>query len=80
MCSTLWERLHTEVSKLYAHPILMRMKLGKISVQHHTSLCIHAWSFIIQCITNKMCMHNLLWGCAEIFPETFPNILKKINP
>ena len=25
-------------------------------------------------------MHNLLWGCAEIFAETFPNILKKLIP
>ena len=32
--------------------------MGKISAQPHTSLYIHIWGFIIQCITSKMCMHN----------------------
>ena len=32
--------------------------LGKISAQPHTSLYIHIWGFIIQCITSKMYMHN----------------------
>ena len=41
---------------------------GKISAQPHTSSCIHIWGFIIQCKTNKMCMHNEVWACAEIFP------------
>ena len=22
----------------------------------------------VECIINKMCMHNEVWGCAEIFP------------
>ena len=33
-------------------------KRGKISAQPHTSLYIHIWGFIIQCITSKMYMHN----------------------
>ena len=33
-------------------------KLGKISAQPHTSLYIHIWGFIIQCITSKVYMHN----------------------
>ena len=31
---------------------------GKISAQPHTSLYIHIWGFIIQCITSKMYMNN----------------------
>ena len=46
-----------------------KLNEGEISAQPHTSLCIHIWGFIIQCITNKMCMHNEVWGCAEIFPN-----------
>ena len=45
---------------------------GKISAQPHTSSCIYIWGFIIQFITNKMCMHNEEWGCAEIFPWKVP--------
>ena len=37
---------------------LLAKKKGKISAQPHTSLCIHIWGFIIQCITSKMYMHN----------------------
>ena len=33
-------------------------QMGKISAQPHTSLYIHIWGFIIQCITSKMYMHN----------------------
>ena len=35
-----------------------RASRGKISAQPHTSLYIHIWGFIIQCITSKMYMHN----------------------
>ena len=32
------------------------------------ALGIHIWGFIIHRITNKICMHNEVWGCVEIFP------------
>ena len=56
---------------------------GIISAQSHTSLCIHTWGFITHCITNKMCMHNEVWSCAEIFPgridAKYPDIQQNEN-
>ena len=50
----------TELGKILFHFILFcdRENKGKISAQPHTSLYIHIWGFIIQCITSKMYMHN----------------------
>ena len=40
----------------------------RLTVQPHSSICIHIWGFIVQCVTKKTCMHNDLWGCPEVFP------------
>ena len=40
----------------------------RLTVQPHSSICIHIWGFIVQCVTKKTCMHNELWGCPEVFP------------
>ena len=38
--------------------------------------CIQRQS--VKCIINKMCMHNEVWGCAEIFPATCRARLNKL--
>ena len=53
-CLKIWDR------KMFLCLVVtfLQRKKGKISAQPHTSLCIHIWGFIIQCITSKMYMHN----------------------
>ena len=49
---------YTEEHGKKAQAVAYSTELGKISAQPHTSLYIHIWGFIIQCITSKMYMHN----------------------
>ena len=57
---------------------LIKTSLGKNSAQPHTSLCMHIFLAMNNWIIKPhICIHNEVWGCAEIF---FPSLYPSLRP
>ena len=60
-----------------------KKRLEKSNAVSNNQGCIYSITqgivYCIQCIINKMCKHNEVWGCAEIFPSLLRNLNGKIN-